>query len=114
MSNKNENIEKLESALGRLKTKESSVYFLTYDSKNNARASVKYIYDLALTLNQNGITSKILVFLEIASDPHENVPVSNLRARNFKLPPLPLTGLTLLGPSLVSAAGLPISNFLFF
>jgi glycosyltransferase involved in cell wall biosynthesis len=60
MSNK-ENITKLQSALGRLKTKESTVYFLTYDTKNNARASVKHIYDLALTLHNNGITSKILV-----------------------------------------------------
>ena len=60
MSN-NENIEKLESALGRLNNNESVVYFLTYDTKTNARASVKYIYDLALTLNKNGRKSKILV-----------------------------------------------------
>ena len=61
MSNNNENIEKLESALGRLNNNESVVYFLTYDTKTNARASVKYIYDLALTLNKNGRKSKILV-----------------------------------------------------
>ena len=61
MSNNNENIEKLESALGRLNNNESVVYFLTYDTKTNARASVKYIYDLALTLNRNGRKSKILV-----------------------------------------------------
>ena len=60
MSNQ-QNIEKLEAALGRIKTKESKAYFLVYDTKGNARASIKYIYDLALTLNQNGITSKILV-----------------------------------------------------
>lgn len=59
--NNNENIEKLNSALNRLEESKSIVYFLTYDTKNNARASVKYIYDLALTLNQNGIISKILV-----------------------------------------------------
>ena len=60
MSNQ-QNIEKLESALGRLKTNESKAYFLVYDTKENARASVKYIYDLALTLNQNGTPSKIVV-----------------------------------------------------
>jgi hypothetical protein len=60
MSNQ-ENIEKLESALGRINDAESVVYFLTYDTKTNARASVKYIYDLALTLNKNGRKSKILV-----------------------------------------------------
>ena len=59
--NNNENIEKLNLALNRLEESKSIVYFLTYDTKNNARASVKYIYDLALTLNQNGIVSKILV-----------------------------------------------------
>ena len=55
-----ENIEKLESALGRLETKENVIYFLTYDTKNNARASIKHIYDMALTLKENGHTPKIL------------------------------------------------------
>ena len=61
MMNNKENIEKLESALGRLENSESIVYFLTYDTKNNPRASVKYIYDLALTLKKNGTPTKILV-----------------------------------------------------
>lgn len=56
-----ENIEKLQSALGRLETKENVIYFLTYDTKNNARASVKHIYDMALTLKENGSITKILV-----------------------------------------------------
>ena len=56
-----ENIEKLQSALDRLETKENVIYFLTYDTKNNARASVKHIYDMALTLKENGYTTKILV-----------------------------------------------------
>jgi hypothetical protein len=56
-----ENIEKLESALSRLESNESIVYFLTYDTKNNPRAAIKHIYDLSLTLNKNGIKSKILV-----------------------------------------------------
>jgi hypothetical protein len=60
MSNQ-QNIEKLEAALGRIKTNESKAYFLVYDTKGNARASIKYIYDLALTLNQNGTPSKIVV-----------------------------------------------------
>jgi len=56
-----ENIEKLETALGRLETKENVIYFLTYDTKNNARAAVKHIYDMALTLKENGGNPKILV-----------------------------------------------------
>ena len=56
-----ENIEKLESALSRLETKENNIYFLVYDTKNNARASVKHIYDMVLTLRQNGYSAKLLV-----------------------------------------------------
>jgi hypothetical protein len=56
-----ENIEKLELALNRIINEESVVYFLVYDTKNNPRASVKYIYDLAMTLKANGTSAKILV-----------------------------------------------------
>ena len=56
-----ENIEKLESALSRIETKENNIYFLVYDTKNNARASVKHIYDMVLTLRQNGYSAKLLV-----------------------------------------------------
>jgi hypothetical protein len=56
-----ENIEKLETALGRLDKNENIVYFLTYDTKNNPRAAVKHIYDMALTLTKSGFTTKILV-----------------------------------------------------
>jgi len=56
-----ENIEKLEIALGKLDAKENVIYFLTYDTKNNARAAIKHIYDMALTLKQNGSNPKILV-----------------------------------------------------
>jgi len=61
MSKNIENIEKLKEALGRLENSTNAVYFLTYDTKNNPRASVKYIYDLAFVLKENGTNSKILV-----------------------------------------------------
>jgi hypothetical protein len=56
-----ETINKLYDALNRIENKTSVVYFLTYDTKNNPRAAVKYIYDLALYLNKNGIVAKLLV-----------------------------------------------------
>ncbi len=59
--NKQENIEKLESSLSKLTSNEYTIYFLTYDTRNNARASVKHIYDMALTLKENGKNVKILV-----------------------------------------------------
>ena len=55
------NLEKLESSLSRIDNNENVIYFLTYDTKNNARAAVKNIYDMALTLKENGRTVKILV-----------------------------------------------------
>lgn len=61
MSYNSENVEKLESALERLNGKENAIYFLTYDTRGNARASVKHIYDMALTLKEDGYNAKILV-----------------------------------------------------
>jgi hypothetical protein len=60
MSNK-ETTSYLESALSRLEKKENAIYFLVYDTKNNARAAVKNIYDMALVLKENGYNVKILV-----------------------------------------------------
>jgi glycosyltransferase involved in cell wall biosynthesis len=56
----NNNIEIIETSLNRLVNGESSVYFLVYDTKGNPRASIKYIYDLALTLKENGFDVKLL------------------------------------------------------
>lgn len=60
MSKNKENIEKLESALSKLKSNENIIYFLVYDTRNNARASVKHIYDMALTLKESGFQTKLL------------------------------------------------------
>lgn len=61
MNMNKENIEKLENSLSNLISNEQVIYFLTYDTKDNPRASVKYIYDVALTLKNNGCNVKILV-----------------------------------------------------
>jgi len=87
-----ENIEKLESALGRLESKESNVYFLTYDTRNNARASIKYIYDMALTLKKNGRPSHILVedkkYTGVESwlgDTYKELPVVSIKEDKIEL-----------------------------
>jgi glycosyltransferase involved in cell wall biosynthesis len=80
-----ENIEKLESSLSRLSTKENVIYFLTYDTKNNARAAIKHIYDMALTLKENGYTTKILVEDKVYTKPlwlgegYENLEVVSIK-----------------------------------
>jgi hypothetical protein len=61
MNDKQTTIEILESALCRLEKNESSIYFLTYDTKDHARAAIKHIYDMALVLREHGFNSKILV-----------------------------------------------------
>ena len=61
MSKNTENIEKLKISLEKIKSNENVIYFLVYDTRNNARASVKHIYDMALTLKESGYQSKILV-----------------------------------------------------
>ena len=55
-----EKIQKLEKSLENLKNKSSRIYFLVQDTKGNPRAGVKYIYDMALTLKNNGYNSIII------------------------------------------------------
>jgi hypothetical protein len=61
MTEKIKTIEKLEDALGRIDTKENVIYFLCYDTRGNARAAIKHIYDMALFLKDAGYDAKILV-----------------------------------------------------
>ena len=54
-------IDFLEEALDRLEKNESVTYFLVYDTKDNARAAIKNIYDMASILKESGHNAKILV-----------------------------------------------------
>ena len=56
----NDLISKLENSIENLKNKKSKIYFFVQDTKGNAKASVKYIYDLALTLHESGYETTIL------------------------------------------------------
>jgi glycosyltransferase involved in cell wall biosynthesis len=80
------NIENLESALGRLKTNDSIVYFLTYDTKTTPRAAIKHIYDIALTLRQSNVDAKILAedsnYTGVStwlSDKYKDIPVVTIK-----------------------------------
>lgn len=55
-----EQIKKLERSIQNMKDKLSRIYFLVQDTKGNAKASVSYIYDMALTLKRNGYNPIIL------------------------------------------------------
>jgi len=55
-----EQITKLENSINNMKQKLSRIYFIVQDTKGNAKASVRYIYQMALTLKRNGYNSIIL------------------------------------------------------
>jgi len=86
MDNKQINIDLFESAISRLEKRESVIYFLVYDTKNNARAAIKHIYDMALALKENGFNSKILVeekgyggVKEWLGDTYDILPVASIK-----------------------------------
>ena len=53
-------VQKLENSIENLKNKKAKTYFFVQDTKGNAIASVKYIYDMALILKNNGYNVSIL------------------------------------------------------
>jgi hypothetical protein len=55
-----EKLQKLERSIENLKEKKSRIYFLVQDTKGNAKASIAYIYEMAMTLKKNGYNPIIL------------------------------------------------------
>lgn len=53
-------IEKVKLSIQNLWDRKSKVYFFVHDTKGNAKASIKYIYDLALALKNKGFNAIIL------------------------------------------------------
>jgi hypothetical protein len=53
-------IDKVKLSISNLREKKSKLYFFIHDTKGNAKSSIKYIYDLAITLKRNGFNSIIL------------------------------------------------------
>lgn len=53
-------IDKVKLSISNLRNKTSKVYFFVHDTKGNAKASIKYIYDMALTLKENGFNVVML------------------------------------------------------
>ena len=55
-----ENYEKLEKSINNMKEKLSRIYFMVQDTKGNAKASVRYIYQMAIALKKEGYNSIML------------------------------------------------------
>lgn len=56
----NNNLEKIKNSISNLRNKKSKIYFMVQDTKGNAKASVKYIYEMAMVLKNNGFNVIIL------------------------------------------------------
>jgi hypothetical protein len=56
----NDLIKKLEQSIENLKEKKSRVFFFVQDTKGNAKASIRYIYQMAMSLKEAGYNSVIL------------------------------------------------------
>jgi hypothetical protein len=54
------NVEKIKESINNLRNKNSRIYFMVQDTKGNAKASIKFIYETALTLKKNGFNPIIL------------------------------------------------------
>lgn len=65
-----EKIQKIEGSIKNLKNKGINFYFLTQDTKGNAKASVRFIYQIAKSLIDNGYNATII---------HEKTEFSNVK-----------------------------------
>jgi biopolymer transport protein ExbD len=55
-----EQIEKLERSINNMKEKKARIYFIVQDTKGNAKASIRYIYQMAMALKKDGYNSIML------------------------------------------------------
>ena len=56
----NAQIEKLEKSIANMKDKKSRLFFVVQDTKGNAKAAVRYIYQMAMSLKNAGYYPIIL------------------------------------------------------
>ena len=90
-----EQILKIKTSIDNLKEKKSRIYFLVQDTKGNAKASMAYIYRLALTLKNNGYNSIILhekvdytgVSTWLGEEYMENLPHKPIEGENLEVSP---------------------------
>jgi len=89
-----EKIEKIEKSVENLKSKNVRIYFLVQDTKGNPKSSVKYIYDTALLLKNNGYNSIIIHesndykgVSEWIDNRYEEIPHQSIEGQNLAISP---------------------------
>jgi hypothetical protein len=91
----NEIKEKIQLSLTNLKEKKSRIYFLVQDTKGNARASIKFIYDMAMALKEADFNPIILhekpdytgVAKWLGEDYMVNLPHKSIEGQNLEMSP---------------------------
>ena len=89
-----EQISKLEQSLENLKNKTSKIYLIVQDTKGNARASIAYIYKLALTLKNDGFNPIMLHekpdYTSVSSwlgEDYNDLPHQSIEGQNLQVTP---------------------------
>jgi hypothetical protein len=90
----NEIKEKVELSIKNLKERKSKLYFLVQDTKGNAKASVRYIYQMAKSLKDNGFNPIILHekndYTKVSSwldDTYDDLPHQSIENQNLQVSP---------------------------
>lgn len=87
--------QKVLQSIENLKNKSSRIYFMVQDTKGNAKASVRYTYQLAMSLKNEGYNSIILhekndytgVQDWLGSDYMEKIPHKSIEKQNLEIAP---------------------------
>ena len=87
--------EKIQTSLTNLNEKKSRIYFLVQDTKGNARASIKFIYDMALVLKESDFNPIILhekpdytgVASWLGEDYMTKLPHRSIEGQNLEMSP---------------------------
>jgi len=92
MSEINDQIIKLTHALEQIRSKESAIYFLTMDTKGQAKASVALIYDIVKELISTGYNAKIMHektdFHDVTSwlgEGYKNIPHVSIESKQVEV-----------------------------
>ena len=89
-----EQISKVEKSIENLKNKTSKIYFIVQDTKGNAKASIRFIYEFALSLKNNGYNPIILHekpdYTSVSTwlgDKYDVLPHQSIEGENLQVAP---------------------------
>jgi len=87
-------ISKLKSSIEKIENKSAKIYFFVQDTKGNAKASIKYIYDIALVLKNAGYNPHILTekndYTKVStwlSTEYDELPHRSVEGQNLEISP---------------------------